>query len=119
MPRTTTKVLASVAVAALAAAGVAAVVNYRLGQRPDPEECAHLGELDARLKLAEEPETGTPPGRIGRILDGLQRSQDISVRRLRNWITAVRQRNLTPDRAAAVAEGDFGALERPADQGGV
>jgi hypothetical protein len=45
--RKTTKVLAGVAVTALAAAGVAAVVNHRRGQRPDPEECAHLDELDA------------------------------------------------------------------------
>jgi hypothetical protein len=40
--RTPTKVLAGVAVAALAAARVAAVVNYRRGQKPDPETRAHL-----------------------------------------------------------------------------
>lgn len=118
MAKTTTKVLAGVAVAALAAAGVAAVVNYRRGQRPDSEERAHLDELDARLKVAEEPESDTPPGRFGRVLDGLQRTQDISVRRLRNWINGVRQGTLTPEQAA-VAESDFGALEREADQGGV
>lgn len=118
MARTTTKVLAGVAVAALAAAGVAAVVNYRRGLRPDPEERAHLDELDARLKAAEESGSDTPPGRFGRVLDSLQRSQDISVRRLRGWIIGVRRGTLTPEQAV-VAESDFGALEREADQGGV
>jgi len=116
--RKTTKVLAGVAVAALAAAGVAAVVNYRRGQKLDPDERAHLDELDARLNMAEQPGTGTPPGRIGRILDGLQRRQGISVGRLRRWITGVKQGSLTPEQAT-VAESDFGALEREADQGGV
>jgi hypothetical protein len=116
--RTTTKVLAGVAVAALAAAGVAAVVNYRQGQKPDPEERAHLDELDARLKVIEEPEGDISPGRIGRILDSLQRNQGISVRRLRSWITGVRQGTLSFEQAA-VAESDFDALEREADQGGV
>jgi hypothetical protein len=116
--RTTTKVLAGVAVAVLAAAGVAAVVNYRRGQKLDPDERAHLDELDARLNAAEEPSTGTPPGRIGRVLDSLQRSQGISVGRLRRWITGVRQGSLSPEQAT-VAESDFGALEREADQGGV
>jgi hypothetical protein len=116
--RTTTKVLASVAVAALAAAGVAAVVNYRRGQKPDPEEHAHLDELDARLDVAEEPGSDTAPGRIGRILDNLQRNQGISVGRLRTWISGVRRGTLTPEQAT-VAESDFGALEREADQGGV
>lgn len=36
MTKTTTKVLAGVAVAALAAAGVAAVIRYRQGQQPHP-----------------------------------------------------------------------------------
>lgn len=118
MPRTTTKVLAGVAVAALAAAGVAAVVNYRRGHKPDPDERAHLDELDARLSDAEEPGSETPPGRIGRILESLQRNQGISVGRLRGWITGVRQGTLSPEQAA-VAESDFDALERQADQGGV
>jgi hypothetical protein len=116
--RTTTKALAGVAVAALAAAGVAAVVNYRRGQKPDPEERAHLDELDARLNVAEEPGSDTPPGRIGRILDSLQRNQGISVGRLRSWISGVRQGTLSPEQAT-VAESDFDALEREADQGGV
>ena len=51
VPRTTTKVLAGIAVAALAAAGVAAVVNHRRGHSPDPDARAHLDELDARLDL--------------------------------------------------------------------
>jgi hypothetical protein len=105
-------------VAALAAAGVAAVVNYRRGLRPDPQDHAQLDELDARLKVVEEPDGGTPPSRVGRVLDGLQRTQDISVRRLRRWITGVRQGTLTPEQAV-VAESDFSALEREADQGGV
>ncbi|HEX5993823.1 MAG TPA: hypothetical protein VFY84_01640 [Jiangellales bacterium] len=118
MTRTTTKVLAGVAVAALAAAGVATVVNYRRGQKPDPEERAHLDELDARLSVAEEPGSDTPPGPIGRILDSLQRNQGISVGRLRRWITGMRQGTLSPEQAT-LAESDFDALEREADQGGV
>jgi len=110
--RTTTKVLAGVAVAALAAAAVAAVVNYRQGRQPDDDERANLDELDARLDPAEG------PGRTGRILDSLQRNRGISVPRLRRWITGVRQGTLGPGQAI-VAESDFEALEREADQGGV
>jgi len=116
--RTTTKVLAGVAVAALAAAGVAAVVNYRRGQRPDPDEHAHLDELDARLDAAENPGGDAAPSHIGRILDGLQRNQGVSIGRLRRWITGVKQGTLSPEQAS-VAESDFDSLEREADQGGV
>jgi hypothetical protein len=116
--RTNPKVLASVAIAALSAAGVAAVVNYRRGQRPEPDERAHLGELDARLSVAEEASSDVPPGRIGRVLDNLLRNQGISVGRLRSWIAGVRQGTLSPEQTT-VAESDFGALEREADQGGV
>lgn len=118
MTKTTTKVLAGVAVAALAAAGVAAVVNHRRGQKLDPEARAHLDELDARLVVAEEPGGDTTHGHIGRILESLQRNQGISVGRLRRWITSVRHGTLSPEQAT-VAESDFGALEREADQGGV
>jgi hypothetical protein len=116
--RTRTKVLAGVAVAALAAAGVAAVVNYRRGHRPDPEESAHLDELDARLDVGDEPDSDPQAGRFQRILDSLHRNQGISVARLRNWITGVKQGTLSPEEAS-VAESDFEALEREADQGGV
>lgn len=113
-----TKVLAGVAVAALAAAGVAAVVNYRQGRRPDPEQRAYLEELDARLEAAEGPGTDGQPGRLGRILDTLQRNRGVSVRRLRSWINGVRQGTLSPEQAT-VAESDLDALERDADQSGV
>jgi len=113
--RSTTKVLAGVAVAALAAAAVAAAVNYRRGQGPDPEQQAYLDELDTRLEAAERPNSDIQPGRI---LDGLQRNRGISVRRLRSWITGVRRGTLSPEQAT-VAESDFDALEREADQGGV
>jgi hypothetical protein len=116
--RTTSKVLAGVAVAALAAAGAAAAVNYRRGQKPDTEARAYLDELDARLSEAEDPGGDTAPGRIGRILDSLQRNQGISVGRLRGWIAGVRQGTLSPEQAT-VAESDLDALEREADQGGV
>ena len=118
MTGTTRKALAGVAVAALAAAGVAAVVNYRRGRKPDPDERVRLDELDARLGRTEEAGNGTPSGRIDRILDGLQRNQGISVGRLRSWIAGLRQGTLSPDQAT-MAESDFGALEREADQGGV
>jgi hypothetical protein len=116
--RTTTKVLAGVAVAALAAAGVAAVVNSRRGHQPDPEERAHLDELDARLTVAEKLGSDSPPSRTRRILDSLHRNQGISVGRLQSWITGVRQGTLSPEQAS-VAESDFDALEREADKGGV
>lgn len=111
-----TRVLAGVAVAALAAAGAAAVVSYRQGRRPDPEQRAYLEELDARLEAAEEPGTDAQPGRLGRILDTLQRNRGVSVRRLRSWIYGVRRGTLSPEQAT-VAESDFDALERDADQG--
>jgi anti-sigma-K factor RskA len=114
----TTKAIAGVALAALAAAAVAAAVNYRRGQKPDPEVRAHLEELDARLNEAEEPGSDTSPGRIGRILDSLQRNRGVSVWRLRTWIIGVKQGTLSPEQAT-VAESDFDALERHADQGGV
>jgi hypothetical protein len=116
--RTTTKVLAGVAVATLAAAGVAAVVKYRQGHRPDPDEQAYLDELDTRLNASEGPGNDTPPGRLERLLGGLQRNQDISVRRLRSWIAGVRQGTLSPEQAI-VAESDFDSLEREAHQGGL
>ena len=118
MTRTTTKVLAGVAVAALAAAGVAAIVNYRRGQQPDPDEHAYLDELDDRLKQADDPAATPHPAASGRVLENLRRNQGISVGRLRNWISGVRQGTLSPEQAT-VAESDLAALEREADQGGV
>lgn len=115
MTRTTPKVLAGVAVAALAAAGVVAVVNYRQGRKLDPDERAYLDELDARLDEAEEG-SDSPPGRFARILEILQRNRGVSVVDLRSWITGMAQGTLSPEQAI-VAESDFGALEREADQG--
>jgi hypothetical protein len=116
--RTTTKVLAGVAVAALAAAAVAAIVNHRQGRKPDPDGRAHLDELAARLSEAEKPGSDNRVGRVGRILDSLQRNHDISVRRLLSWITGMRQGTLSPEQAI-VAESDFDTLEREAQRGGV
>jgi hypothetical protein len=121
MARKTAKVLAGVALAGLAAAAVAAVVNYRLGHKPDPDEHVHLDELDARLSAGDEADGAaagdSPSSRIGRILDNLQRNRGVSVGRLRNWITGVREGTLSPEQAI-VAESDFDALEREADQSG-
>jgi hypothetical protein len=61
MTKTTTRVLAGVAVAALAAAGVAAVIRYRQGQKPHPDEHAHLDELETRLYEVEDLGENTPP----------------------------------------------------------
>lgn len=118
MTRTTSKVLAGVAVAALAAAGVAAVVAYRRGRQLSPDQDALLAELDARLETAEEP--GGADGSVGirRVLDELRRNQDVSVSRLRTWIAGVRRGSLNPEQAI-VAESDLEILERRAGQGGV
>ncbi len=116
MRKTTTGVLAGVAVAALAAAAVAAAVRYRQGQKPDPDEHAHLEELEARLLDVEEPPPDTPPSVVGRLIEQLQRSQGISAARLRRWISGLRHGTLSPEQAT-VAESDFDALEREADQG--
>ncbi len=118
MPGRTTKVLTGVALAALAAAAVAASVNHRRGQRPDPDEHAHLDELDARLSAVQQPGLGATPDGVGRLLDGLLRNRGISVARLRSWVSGVRQGSLTSAQAVA-AESDFGALEREADQSGM
>lgn len=114
----TTKVLAGVAVAALAATGVAAVVNYRLGRGLDPRGRAHLHELDARLSMAADSGGGTSTSRIGRVLESLQRGQGISVERLRRWVVGLTRGTLSADQAS-VAESDFGALEKEADRGNV
>jgi len=116
--RTTTEVLASVAVAALATAALAAVVRYRQEQRPDPHERAHLDELDSRLVEVQEPGMNVPAGGLGRVVERLERSQGISVARLRRWIAGVRHETLTPEQTTA-AESDFGALERETAQDGV
>src|SRR6266511_3615830 len=105
MTKTTTKVLAGVAVAALAAAGVAAVMHYRQGQKPHPDEHAHLDELDVRLQEVEEPGKSSPPTRVGRVVESLQRNHGISVARLRRWITGLRHGTLSTEQAA-VAESD-------------
>jgi hypothetical protein len=114
MTNKTTKVLAGVAVSALAAAAVAAVVRYRQGHEPLAEEDEHLDELDARLGEAETPDKKAP---VGRLVGNLQRNQGISALRLRQWISGLRQRTLS-DEQASVAESDFDALEREADQSG-
>jgi hypothetical protein len=116
MTKTTTRVLAGVAVAALAAAGVAAVVRYRQGQTPHPDEDAHLDELEARLHEAEEPDEKVP-AHVGRVLNDLDRNQGIPVARLRQWIARLRRGTLSPEQAT-MAESDFDALEREADQRG-
>jgi len=116
MTKPTTRALAGVAVAALATAGVAAVIRYRQGQKPDPEERAHLDELEARLSEVEEPGKNISTSRAGRVLERLQRQQGISVTRLRRWVTALRHGTLSAEQAI-IAESDFEALEREADQG--
>jgi hypothetical protein len=117
MTKATTRVLAGVAVATLAAAGVAAVIRYRQGQEPHPDESAHLDELETRLYEVEEPDAGGPPSRVSRLIADLQRNQDISIARLRQWITGLRHKTLSPEQAT-VAESDFDTLEREADQRG-
>jgi hypothetical protein len=118
MAKTTTRLLSGVAVAVLAAAGVAAVMRHRQGQKPNPDERAHLDELEARLSEVEEPGTSTPLTAVGRVVQNLQRNRGISVAQLRLWITGLRHGSLSHDQAT-VAESDFEALEREADQGGV
>ena len=119
MAKTTTRVLAGAAVAALATAGVAAVIRYRQGHKPDPEQRAHLDELEARLHEVEGPGPGKDikSKSVGQAVDRLQRDQGISAARLRQWITGLRHGTLSPEQAI-VAESDFEALERVADQGG-
>jgi hypothetical protein len=118
MTKPTKRAMAGVAVAALATAGVAAVIRYRQGQESDPDERAHLDELEARLDEVEEPSKNIPTSRVGRAVDRLQRHQGISVARLRQWVIALKHGTLSPEQAI-VAESDFEALEREADQGGV
>jgi hypothetical protein len=117
MTKKSTRVLAGVAVAALAATAVAAAVRYRQGHAPHPDEHAHLEELEARLHEAE-PGDGREPSGVSRIFQNLQRNQGISVARLRQWITGLKQQALSRDQTT-VAESDFGALEWEADQRGL
>jgi hypothetical protein len=117
LTKSTTNALTGVALAALAAAGVAAVVNYRRGRKPDPDQHAHLDELGARLAEAADSSHATS-GRIRRSLDTLQRNQGVSLDRLQGWITDVRQGTLGAEQAT-LAESDFDTLERQADQDGI
>jgi hypothetical protein len=78
----------------------------------------YLDELDSRIEAAEGQGDSTPPGGLGRILNGLQRKRDISATRLRHWIVGVKHGTLSPEQAI-LAESDFDFLEREADQGGV
>lgn len=117
MSKAAKTVLAGVAVAALAAAGVAAVVRYRMGQAPYPEDRAHLDELEARLDDVGEPAGDASPTHVERILQDLHRNRGISAARLRQWIVRLRHGTLNPEQAT-VAESDFDALEREADQRG-
>jgi hypothetical protein len=112
----TTRVLAGAAIAALGAAGVAAVIRYRQGQKPDPAERAHLDELEARLYEIELPDKSISPSGVSRVVERLQRDQGISVARLRQWIAGLRHETLSSEQAI-VAESNFEALEREADQG--
>jgi hypothetical protein len=109
--------LAGVAVGALAAAAVTAIIRYRQGQTPHPDEGAHLDELEARLGDVEQPDKNVTPTQVGRVIQDLQRNQDVSVARLRQWIVGIRHRTLSPEQAN-MAESDFDALEREADQRG-
>jgi hypothetical protein len=111
-------VLSGVAIAALAAASVTAVVRYRLGQSPGPDASAGLDELSARLDAASGSDRTTPNGGVGRLLGTLQRTQGLTVQRLRQWIASLREATLTPDQAT-VAESELGMLEREADQMGL
>lgn len=115
MAKTTTRVLAGVAVAALGAAGVAAVIRYRQGHKPDPDQRAHLDELETRLDEIDESDKSVAPRSVGRLVGRLQRDHGISAARLRQWIAGLRQGTLSPEQAI-VAESDFEALEREADQ---
>jgi hypothetical protein len=117
LTRSTATAFAGVALATLAAAGVAAIVNHRRGSKPDPGQHAHLDELGARLAEAAD-SSHAPSGRIRRMLDTLQRNQGISPGRLQSWISGVRQGTLDTEQAT-VAESDFATLERQADQDGV
>ena len=117
MSKATSRVLASVAVATLAAAGVAAVIRHRQGRQAPDDEHAHLDELQVRIIEAAAP-GDLQPARVRRVVESLQRNQGISAARLVRWIAALRHGTLTPEQAI-VAESDFDALEREADQGGV
>ena len=117
MTKATTRVLAGVAIAALAGAGVAVVIRYRQGQRPQPDDHAHLDELEARLTEVEAPEKNASQTHVGRVLADLDRNHGISVARLRRWIAGLRHGTLSPEQAT-IAESDFDVLEREADQRG-
>ena len=110
--------LSGVAVAALAAAGVAAIVRYRLGQKPSADAHASLDELAVRLEEAEGSDGTAPKSGVGRLLETLQRTQGLTVQRLHHWIVGLRAGTLTPEQAT-MAESDLEALEREADQTGL
>ncbi|MEJ3744954.1 hypothetical protein WEI85_16860 [Actinomycetes bacterium KLBMP 9797] len=118
MAKATTRALAGVALAVLAAAGVAAVIRYRQGQRLAADELAQLDELDTRLTEVAEPSGRPGSTRLVRVIENLQRNQGISAARLRRWIVGLRRGTLSTEQAT-VAESDFGDLEREADQGNI
>ena len=117
MTKATSRVLAGVAVAVLAAAGVTVAMRYRQGHRPQPADQDHLDELEARLDEAEAPDKDAHRTHVGRVLADLDRNHGISVARLRRWIAGLRHGTLSSEQAT-IAESDFDALEREADQRG-
>jgi hypothetical protein len=116
--RTTKGVLAGVGIAAVAAACVTAVIRYRLGHEPTPEDRAGLDTLATQLDEADGFESNARPGGVARMLGTLQRTQGLSTTQLRRWIAGVREGTLTPEQAT-IAESDLGILEREADEVGL
>ena len=117
MRKAQTRILAGVAVAALAAAGVATVIRYRQGHRLQPDDTAHLDELEARLDELDGPQPTAPPTRFARTVEDLGRNRGISVARLRQWIAGLKHGTLTSDQAI-LAESDFDTLEHEAGRHG-
>src|SRR5690349_466292 len=99
MGKTTKRVLAGVAVAALATAGVAAVMRYRQGQKPRPDEHAHPEEVAARLDEVDEPDKSAASSSVGRVVKNLERNHGSSVTRLRRWISGLRHGTLSEEEA--------------------
>ena len=107
----------SVAVAALATPHGIVLNSPSYTEHDGSDERAYLDELEARLFEVEEPGKDIPTSRVGQVVERLQRQQDNPVVRLRQWLVALRHGTLSPEQAI-VAESDFQALEREADQRG-
>jgi hypothetical protein len=112
------KALAAATVAALAAAGVVAVVRYRQGHKLTSDDHEAVNELDSRLGAVEEGRDDPETRRFSKLLGRIQLGGADSVRHLRSRLKALRSAKLDDDQAIGT-EAVLDRLDAGASQEGM